>query len=359
MQKNTVLLAFASLALATLGFGIVMFVRGSREPVDPRLGGERLGLARLQDVHYLFFSPSSHADVLAARPDLAAGANERAFALAVQNPAVFRSLDHQRQFDALLLSGDPTTYEPLLRHLGQTRDFVLAWLDNSTLIFRRKGAQPWTEPDLTATASKFQGENRARFLAGAATRLISIHQFPVARHALDQARPLGGNLPEFWTALGLYDGEVKLWPEALEALDHALSLQADFTPAMTTKAEILFGARRFDEALAISDRVVEAHPDDPSMLFFHATISHQAHAYEREIAALDHLVELAQAQGRSTTGYRIYLGQAYAATGDVTRSLIEFKNVVEAYDASPEQHKFAQDCIDKIGERTGVKTAKP
>ena len=35
--------------------------------------------------------------------------------------SVFRSLDHQRQFDALLLSGDPTTYKPLLKHLAETQ----------------------------------------------------------------------------------------------------------------------------------------------------------------------------------------------------------------------------------------------
>ena len=45
---------------------------------------------------------------------------------------------------------------------------------------------------------------------------------------------------------------------------------------MTTKAQILFGAKRFEEALDISDQVVQQHPDDPSMLFLHATIAHQA-----------------------------------------------------------------------------------
>lgn len=346
-------MAFAALALLNLVYGIAVLVRGHREPEDPRLSHERLALERLKDVHYLFFSPGSHADLQAARPDLVAAADERAFARAVQMPPVFRSLDHQRQFDALLLSGDPTTYKPLLQHLGETKDFTLTWLDNAVLIFRRGGARPWAEPDLAVTAAQFQGENRARFLAGAATRLIAIGQLPMAKRALDQAQPQGGDLPEYWTALALYDGEVAHWKEAMDSLDHALSLQADYTPAMTTKAQILFGARRFDEALAISDQVVEEHPDDPSMLFLHATISHEAHAYEREIAALKHLIELAESQGQSTTGYRIYLGQAYAETGDAVPSLIEFKKALEAPDISPDQRKFAQSCVDKIGERTG------
>jgi len=353
MQKKTVLMAFEGLALLTLVFGIVAVVRGHRQPEDPRLAHEQLGIARLQDVHYLFFSPASQADLQAARPDLVAGANERVFAQAVQMPSVFRALDHQRQFDALLLSGDSTTYQPLLHHLAGSKDFVLTWLDNAVLIFRRFGARPWVESDLTAAAAQFEGENRARFLAGAATRLIAIGQLQIAGRALDEAQPLGRNLPEVWTALALYDGEIAHWSDALDSVNRALALQDDFTPAMTTKAQILFGARRFDEALAISDQVVEEHPDDPSMLFLHATISHEAHAYEREIAALKHLIELAEAQGQSTTGYRIYLGQAYADSGDAMPSLIEFKKVVQSPDASPEQRKFAQDCIDKIGQRTG------
>jgi len=348
-----VLLAFAAVVLLNLVFGIVMLVRGHHEAVDPRLLHEGLGIARLGDVRYLFFTPGSHADLAAARPDLVAAGDERAFAQGVQMPAVFRRMDHERQFDGLLLSGDPTTYKPLLQELARSKDFVLTWLDNSVLIFRRYGARPWTEDDLRGAAGQFAGENRARFLAGAAARLVAIGQLPMARRALDVAGPLGGNVPEVWTAQALYDGEVAHWPEAMAALDRALALDGDFTPALTTKAQILFGARRYDEALAISDKVVEEHPDDPSMLFLHATISHEAHAYEREIAALKHLIELAEAQGESTTGYRIYLGQAYAESGEAMPSLIEFKKAVDAVDASPEQRKFAQDCIDKIRAKTG------
>jgi tetratricopeptide (TPR) repeat protein len=225
---------------------------------------------------------------------------------------------------------------------------VLTWLDNANLIFRRPGATAWKEADLDTEASEFTGENQSRFLSGAATRLIAIGQLQMARRALDEAGPDGKNLPEYWTALALYDGEIAHWPDALSALDRALGLQPDFTPALATKAQILFGARRFDEALAISDQVVEQHPDDPSMLFLHATIAHQAHSYDREIVALKHLIELADAQGQSTTGYRIYLGQAYAEHGDGMLSLIQFQKAIEDPDISPEQMKFSQECIAKI-----------
>jgi predicted Zn-dependent protease len=121
---------------------------------------------------------------------------------------------------------------------------------------------------------------------------------------------------------------------------------------MATKAQILFGARRYEEALAISDKVVEQNPDDPSMLFLHATISHEAHSYDREIAALKHLIEMADAQGQSTTGYRIYLGQAYAETGEAMLSLVQFQDAVNSSDISPEQKEFCEDCIGKIRQKT-------
>lgn len=347
-NKKTVLLAFAGLVLLNLVFGIVVLVRAHHDPVDPRLAGEQLAIAHLKDVHYLFFSPGSHADLLAARPDLVSAADEHSFAQGVQLPPVFRALDHQRQFDAVLLSGDPTTYKPLLKAFADDKDFVLTWLDNANLIFRRPGAQHWTEADLNVTAAQFRGENQARFLAGAATRLIAIGQLQMARRALDTAQPNASSIPDYWTALALYDGEIAHWPDALSSLDRALALDPGFTPALTTKAQILFGARRFDEALDISDQVVAQHPDDPSMLFFHATLAHQAHSYDREIAALKHLIDLADAQGQSTTGYRIYLGQAYAETGEGMLSLIQFQTAVNAPDISPAQRDFALDCIAKI-----------
>ncbi len=357
MQKKTVLQAFGALVLLNLVFGIVALVHWRRaEAVDPRLEGEQLAISRLADAHSVFYSPGSHADLAHSRPDLVV-ADEHGFARGLQMPETFRTLDHVRQFDAVLLSGDPTTFKPLLQHFSDTRDWVLTWLDNANLIFQRVGATRWKEADLNTTAAQFTGQNRSRFYSGAAPRLIAIGQLQMAKRALDAAAQDGSRLPEYWTALALYDGEIAHWVDAVAALDRALGIDADYTPALTTKAQILFGARRYDEAMAITDKVVEEHPDDPSMLFLHATISHQAHSYDREIAALKHLIELADAQGQSTTGYRIYLGQAYAEHGQAMESLVQFKAALDAPDISPAQKEFALDCMAKIRAKTEPQSA--
>jgi tetratricopeptide (TPR) repeat protein len=353
VQKKNVVRLFGAIVLLNLVFGVVALIHWRRvDALDPRLTGEQLAIAQLKDAHYVFYSPGSHADLAAARPDLVTGVDERAFARGLQVPDSFRALDHARQFDAVLLSGDPTTYKPLLQHFSDTRDWVLTWLDNANLIFRRVGATPWKEVDLNTTTAQFTRSNKSRFLAGAATRLIAIGQLPMAKRALDAAAPYGVRLPEYWTAVALYDGEIARWADAVAALDKALAIDPDYTPALTTKAQILFGARRYEEAMAITDKVVEEHPDDPSMLFLHATIAHQAHSYDREIAALRHLIELAEAQGQSTTGYRIYLGQAYAEHGEAMQSLIQFKAALDAPDISQAQKEFALDCVAKIHAKT-------
>jgi tetratricopeptide (TPR) repeat protein len=359
VQKKTVVRLFGAIVLLNLAFGVVALVHWKHGDVpDPRLAGEQMAIAQLKDAHDVFYSPGSHADLAAARPDLVAAADERAFARGLQLPETFRTLDHARHFDAVLLSGDPTTYKPLLQHFSDTRDWVLTWLDNANLVFRRVGATPWKEADLNTTAAQFAHSSKSRFLSGAATRLIAIGQLQMSRRALDAAAPDGAGLPEYWTALALYDGEIAHWVDAVAALDKALAIDPDYTPALTTKAQILFGARRYEEAMAITDKVVEEHPDDPSMLFLHATISHEAHSYDREIAALKHLIELAEAQGQSTTGYRVYLGQAYAEHGEAMQSLIQFKAALDAPDISQAQKEFALDCIAKIHAKTDPSAAQ-
>jgi tetratricopeptide (TPR) repeat protein len=348
-RKKLVLLIFGGIALFNIVYGIAVMMRGRHDTLDPHLAGETMALDHLSDAHHLFYTPASHADLAAARADLVVSASdEKTYAVGVQSPAAFRALDHERQFDGLLFTGDSTTYKPLLNELAQAKDFTLTWLDNATLVFRRRGATAWKEADLDATATRFTGENHARFMAGASRQLVAIGQLAMAKRALDAAAPNGKGLTDYWTALALYDGEVAHWADALDAVKRALAIAPDDTGALTTEAQILFGSRRFDEAMTISDRVIEAHPDDPSMLFLHAMISHQAHSYDREIAALTHLMDLAQAQGQSVTGYRIYLGQAYAEHGDGMLSLIQFQKAVESPDISPAQKKFAMDCIGKI-----------
>ena len=59
---------------------------------------------------------------------------------AVENPKLFRQLDRQYRFDALLLIGDPSQYRQLLEHLLEANDWTLTYLDHAALIYKRGGS---------------------------------------------------------------------------------------------------------------------------------------------------------------------------------------------------------------------------
>jgi Tfp pilus assembly protein PilF len=306
----------------------------------------------LRDAKALFFTPAAKAELQARRPDLLAGADESRFARAAQNPSLFRQLDHRDHFDAALLAGDPGAYRPLLQHLLESRDWVLTNLDSAALVFRRAPAAGWSESALGASGEKFTGADRAYFLMSVAGKLLAIGKPALAKKCLDESLELDRKSPATWTQMAVYDGQVGRWADALTDVQKALSLDRDFTPALATKAEILFGAKRFRDALEVSSRLIEKTSTDPAALFLHAKIAHEAHDFAQEIVAMQSLVALAEKHGEPTSGYRIFLGQAYAHEGRAQLALDEFSKAIAAGDLSPEQLTFVQDSIARIKARS-------
>ena len=87
----------------------------------------------------LYFNAPAAPFVPADRPERARAA---AFAQAAQDPQLFRKLDRESRFAVLWLCGDPSQFKPLLEHLLSTQDFSLAYLDHTSLVFRR-GSAAW------------------------------------------------------------------------------------------------------------------------------------------------------------------------------------------------------------------------
>ena len=130
------------LALLALG-GAGCGRKDSGAITDPLVLTPAMALTDLK-AHTLFYNAVARPWLLEKRPDLVP-AEERAqptprvreMAQAVQNPKLFRQLDRQGRFDALLLTGDPSQYRPLLDHLLDAQDWKLTYLDHTSLIFRR------------------------------------------------------------------------------------------------------------------------------------------------------------------------------------------------------------------------------
>ena len=144
------------------------------------------------------------------------------------------------------------------------------------------------------------------------------------------------------------------WKQGLDAADKALDLDDDFLPALATKAQILFATKQFGEAYDISKGLVEKRPEDPNLLFYHAKIAHEAHAYGAEIEVLEKLIALAERDSRPTSGYRIYLAQAYATDGQAKPSIEQFQRALSDPDLPPEQRDFAEKTLAQVKSRSGL-----
>jgi tetratricopeptide (TPR) repeat protein len=357
VQNLRVLIATLCLVFLNLSVAAYFLMRSPDEKHraihNPELTEPRWAVAAVR-AHALFFTPAAKAELQAHKPELASDADARAFAQAMQNPALFRQLDHTRHFDAVLLCGDPSAYRALLQHLLETRDWVLAYLDHTSVIFQRPPATAWEEQSVAAMKEKFTGKERAIFLTQVAGKLLAVGKTTSAKTCLDEAISLDKNSPETWTQLSVYDGQINRWADALAHVDKALALDRDNAFALTTKAQILFGARRFSEALTFSNQALEQNPQDPGMLFFHAKIAHEAHAFYQEIDALKKLIAMAEKDQQPVSGYYIYLGQAYAADSQAKPAVEQFEKAAAANDLTPKQREFVQECITRIKSRAAL-----
>lgn len=279
----------------------------------------------------------------------------RAFSQAAQDPQVFRRLDREARFDTVWLLGDPSGFKPLLEHLLETNDFKLLWLDHTSLIFRRSATGGSNADQLDSLRDQFAtADEKAVFLAQSATKLLAMHEPERARRRLEEAEALDRRVAAVWSGwstLELVRGDLTA---ALTAADRALSLDPNFLPAIACKTQVLFGMKRFSESWELSQRLLAQSPDDPGLLFYHAKLAHQAHAYDDEIRTLSRLIALAQPAGASVSGYRIYLGQAYAAKGEADPALDQLSLALLDTQLPREQRAFADQLFLQIKDRAGL-----
>ena len=280
----------------------------------------------------------------------------RGFVQAVENQKLFRQLDRKHHFDTLLLVGDPSQYRPLIEHLLEARDWTLTYLDHTSLIYKRDAARDWQPVDLDSLVPSFpRVRDRAAFFAQAAVRLLAIRRGADAKTFLDKAQALDERLPEVWNGIAIYRMDRGEWTPALSNVDRALALDPDFLSALATKTQILYSTKRFSPAYDLSRRLIAAYPNDPGLLFYHAKISHEAHAFTDEIRTLTRLIGRAEAESRPATGYRLYLAQAYAKDGKAQSAVEEFDRVLADADLPKEQRSFAEATLAQVKERSGLR----
>jgi len=354
-------LVLGLLASVVVAAAVVWYLRPARR--DPLLDTPELALQSLQ-AKALYFNGRARPWLLSKRPDLLTpedhdenSARTRNFLQAVQNTKLFRELDHQYHFDVLFLVGDPSEYKPLLEHLLDRKDWTVIYADHTSIVFQREGGKPWSPADFEKIKAHFAAkpkEEQAEVLAQTAVRLLAVHQEEAGKALLDEAMQLDAHQPLVSNGLATYYLGRGEWREAWTAVESALFADHNFLPALATKTQLLYGMKRFSEAYDVSKDLIEKVPDDPNILFYHAKIAHEAHAYKGEIAALEKLIAQADADGRPIGGYQLYLGQAYAATGDAQRAVDAFMMALDDPDLPDDQRSYARESITRIKQRAGL-----
>lgn len=353
--SKKVSLFFFGLVLFNLAIGLIFFFGKQNSKVD--LASPDLAITQLA-AKSLYFTPSARNYLLAHRPDLLSAENKkddseqtRQFAQATQEVTLWRKLSRELQFDTVLLTGEPGEYRPLLQHLLGSSDWVLDYVDHTSLVFKHFGQRCWIPDDLKKVLEHFcdlSSRQRAVFLSQLSGKLLAVTQYAEAKRCLDQALELDKKSPELWTAKAHYELHFGQWPRALASAEKALESDENYLPALSAKTHLLFTLHRFHDALACSKRLLTSSPKNPQVLLLHAQIAHEAKEYSTEIEALLTIIELGENQGISTTGYRLLLAQSYAHNGEAVPALEQFHKTLQAADITQEQRQIADECIDSI-----------
>ncbi len=346
-----------ALAAGVVIAGLVCWLaRPLFNPANPLLDTPVVALEGLQ-AKPLFFNAAAGSSLRAQRPDLVPREGTDNFAQAVLEPRLFRQLDRQFRFEALLFTGDPSQSRPLLEHLAETKDWALSYVDHTSLVFRRAGGPAWRIADLEPVRARFAGASarvRATMLSQTAVKLVAVRELESARQLLDEAQRLHVRLPEVWSGWASYHMQRGEYAEAFANAERALKLDDENLPALAVKTHLLFATKQFSAAYELSRRLIERVPDDPNLLFYHAKIAHEAHAYKAEVEALEKIIAQAEAVGRPVSGYQMYLGQAHMTLGDGTRAIDAFMRVLNDPELPQDQRDFARESIARIKKRTGL-----
>ena len=286
---------------------------------------------------------------------LAGSEHIRSLAQAALSPKLFRQLDRQEHFDALLLVGDPVQFRALTEHLIKTQDWSLSWVDSWCSVYSRQTGGGLTREAIMRIATQWDGAGarvKATALAAMAERLVAASRLDVAVELLQLAKAVDGESAAVWTAEGAYRLARGEWVQAVAAADRALQGSGRRgRAARSVKAQGLYFSKQFEEAYLLSAELLAEAPEDPVMLFTHAKIAHEVRAIQEEVGVLRKLIAIAEKERRSTSWYRVYLGQALAMSGEGESALKEFDLALVDPDLPEDQRDFAKNSRVRVALR--------
>lgn len=259
-----------------------------------------------------------------------------------REPSLWRALDRQFRYRAVWLAGDPSSYAPLARHLGQSPDWRLAAVDPTGVLFIRAPREKIfaTEPAQQMAQEKmWGGANRSTFLAESALATLAANYLPEAGELSqsavrnsDRSGPAAATRARVLASLGETEA-------ALTESQRALQLDPTLLLAWQVRTECLLQAQLNDDAYAASREAVRLAPGDLGTLWLAARTAHQARAFQTEAELLENLIALTEGRGGDGSFYQLYLGQAYAKLGLTRPALRALDAAARAPGLTPVQQR--------------------
>jgi len=238
-----------------------------------------------------------------------------------------------------------------MEHLIKTQDWALERVDPWSLIYRRGTEERITRESIGRVAAQWDGGApgmRAKALAAMAERLVAAGRLEEGGGVVAEERKADSRSVEAYAAEGWYRLARGEWKQAVAAAQQGLEFAKGHRALLSVKAQGLYFSKRFEEAYEISRELLAGAPEDPVMLFTHAKIAHEVRSFQEEIQILRKLIGIAEREKRSTSWYRVYLGQALATRGEGEAALVEFDKALEDSELPADQRDFARGARARV-----------
>ncbi|XZN96224.1 MAG: tetratricopeptide repeat protein [Microcoleus sp.] len=141
--------------------------------------------------------------------------------------------------------------------------------------------------------------------------------------ALEYAERLVGSRGEAkdWSEKGRCLNRLERYDEALECLDKAIELDANYQQAWANRGNVLDNLKRYDEALASFDRAIELDANDKCAWALRGDVLDNLKRYDEALVSYDRAIEL-------DANYQ----WAWALRGDVLDNLKRYDEALASYD---------------------------
>ena len=279
------------------------------------------------------------------------------FDATTQSAQAWRALDRKWHFGVVLLSGDPANFRPLLDHLRGSPDWTLTRISPTSMVFERSPAKAWTIADVPPLLAVFkthsaEEQKTARYLI--AHRLMFLGETDGAKALLEEVLKENPKCKEAWTELAYLHGMVGQWAESMKAINSALAIDSHYRPAQIAQANAAYVMGRFENALMVSRTLYEAGPADGPTLLLHAKVTHAAHAYQEEIEVLQKVINMVKTASQPVGIWQIYLGQAYASTGEAALARDQFNEALKDTTLAASDRAFIKKAMERVGKKADL-----